>query len=412
MATAGEIGLAAVVGWTLGAPHRGRITFRRAAGYEPVPHRMAPGEPLDAWWAAEWHLIQQRRPGQLWRTYRDHWESLVAESAFANEQWQREPPSIGPWGNPYATGSEAFARAIFWGAVAEDPINAYRWAARDGLCDHDAPGSFLPAVLAAWIASRTLDFDLLRDFEELAQEDDEARSIADMVTAAVTVGGPEKAHATIREQIPGVRAEDARLTYGSVIAAITAGRGDFSRSVLAAVAMGGAASHATAVTAAILASAGRGPSAEWTKPLGHEYVATIALRNLDPPATLNEMAARLDIVELPALGPNTPDDLMDLAPFAHGGCEPGYVWYWRDESGQIREQPPHTLRLGPGRFWARLRPSTVPHRLHLEGASAVAPEWQRGVPADIEVVVAGADAVIAAFDEEGHVIPLMSLPPS
>lgn len=412
MATAGEISLAAVVGWTLGAPHRGRTRYRRVAGYEPVPHRMAPGEPLDAWWAAEWHLIQQRRPGQLWRTYRDHWESLVAESAFAHEQWHREPPSIGPWGNPYAGGSEAFGRAIFWGAVADDPINAYRWAARDGLCDHNAPGAFLPAVLAAWIASRSLDFDLLRDFESLAQEESEAHAMADMVTTAVALGGPEKAYARLREQFPGVREEDARLTYGAVIAGVTAGRGDFARSVLASVAMGGAASHATAVTAAILASAGRGPTAEWTKPLGHEYVATIALKDVDPPATLSEMSARLDRIALPALGPNRQDDLQDLVPFAHGGCEPGYVWYWRDENGRIHEQPPHTLRLPPGRYSGRLRPSALPHRLHLEGAHAVAPEWKEGIPSDLEVVVTEPEAVVAAFDEEGRVIPLMSLPPT
>ena len=41
--------LGAIVGVTLGMPHKGRASIKAVDGYRPVPSRMASDEGLDAW---------------------------------------------------------------------------------------------------------------------------------------------------------------------------------------------------------------------------------------------------------------------------------------------------------------------------------------------------------------------------
>lgn len=418
--TAGDIGMAAIVGWTLGAPHVGRTSFRRLTGYEPVPHQMSPGAPLDAWWAIEWHLQQGRDIGELVSTYLQHWESLERETAIARFNWENGHSNVGSWCNPWADGSEAFARTILYGVIGGgDPATAGGWAMMDAQCDHGADGMLPPFICARWIASSSLEMPQLENNAEFEE-------IADSVINTLRSGGPEQVHEKIIERAVGRGVQSAIRSFAWIVAGVVAGQGDFSKSVLTTASFGGASNHTTAVTAAILAAAGRGPTNEWKKPLGNTYVATTCLASIEPPKSLEEMRLRLNAMpNLPPPRVSTPDmqqptSLVDASarPFVTPSHAESALWWWVRADGTTTSMLPRTVDADAQTLTAQFRCAPGSYRLVAEGAVVTLEGLDRDMTFEsgdfFEVSVAphAQPTALVVLDHEGRVVPLESIPPT
>ncbi|MBX3096675.1 MAG: hypothetical protein KF812_07420 [Fimbriimonadaceae bacterium] len=419
-ATAGDIGLAAVVGWTLGSPHVGRATYRRLNGYEPVPHQMAPSAALDAWWALEWHLQQGREVGDLVATYLQHWESLERETAIARHNWEGGHSNVGSWCNPWADGSEALARTIIYGAIGQrDPALAGGWAMMDAQCDHGADGMIPPFICARWIASRSLtmpDLENNAEFEE----------ISDVVINSLRAGGPEAAHREVLSRTRDLNPQSALRSFAWIVAGVFFGDGDFSKSILTTASLGGATHHATAVTAAILAAAGSLPSAEWTKPLGNAYVATTVLTAIEPPKSFEDFKHRLNAIPvLPAPRIATPDmdrptsiEDSSVRPFVTPSHAESALWFWMDETGQTVTGSPHILEESQVKLTGLFRCPPGSYQLAADGAEVGLQGLKENncfeTIGEIEVTVMPhrGNAALVFLDREGRVVPVESIPPT
>lgn len=288
----------AVAGFAAGAPLKGKSGFTRIAFYDPIPVRMAPSEGLDAWWIWLGHLRAKRGRAALGPTLHAQWASVQPESAFglANLAMGLGPSLSGALRNPLAQGSGAFTRALFWGlAFHGQPDEAARWAFADASLDHAGDGAALPAC-AAWMAAAAQPgvspSELGKVFTRILPP---GSLFLKALPRVLEAGGHDEGPRELRQTLPGVLglADDthAALTMAFAFAGLLRHKGSFSGSLLAAAGCGGAADQAGCIAGCIGALLSGGVPAEYLAPLGREYVGSHALRGLESPAEISELAA-------------------------------------------------------------------------------------------------------------------------
>ncbi|MDI9641257.1 ADP-ribosylglycohydrolase family protein [Kamptonema cortianum] len=289
---------AALAGWTLGAPLQGRSEFTRLGGFQPIPLRMAPSEALDCWIVWANHVKRELPPEALALTAYDHFEFRSHESAFGQSNLRRglTSPVSGAFDNPLASGSEAIARALFWGLVFPgDPDSAAKFSYFDASIDHSGDGLRIPVSLAVAVSQA----EGIRDTGEFVSilldalpADSKLHKASRLISSSV--GNPEAPRELVNSLPKALGIEDrldAVLSACWILIGLLHGRGDAGKSMLLTAGCGGASSQTTTVTAALLTLSQGSIASEWTEPLGATYIASSALRHVTVPEKIDDFCS-------------------------------------------------------------------------------------------------------------------------
>jgi hypothetical protein len=294
-----------VIGATLGAARRGR-PYQAMKFYDPIPLRMAPTEAIDAWVVAARHLRQERPLAALSQSYERHWPTVSDETRFGLGAVQLgfSSPLSGRLFNPLTNGSNAFLRAAFWGLIHYGhPDAACEWAYMDAAMDHAGDGAWLPVAFARMVAAARPGLPataLLRAaLDVLPPDSDFLRAAPLILEHAGKSNGLSDLALRIPRELSRKDGLDAALTMTWIVAALLREK-SFGPRVASAGSFGGAADQSAGcvgIVAALLE--GQAPR-DWRQPLGDPYVASYALRGLDLPETIDELAdlllkARLEL---------------------------------------------------------------------------------------------------------------------
>lgn len=281
---------AGLAGYTLGAPRQGRFEFKRCVGYDPIPGRMAPAEPLEIWMAWARHL-ELGRPPQTLNLSLDQFVNLNdQESAFGQIHVKNglSSPLAGALENPVKNGSSAIARAAFWGlAFHGNPNRAAEYAYYDASLDHAEEGVWVPVAIAATIACA----DSSRSFADLANIYLNFLPSASNVNRAVSsVSQMAKSNERAREfRLKSKEIlQEADILHAAhsgahFLLSLFAAHQNYSQGLLTAVSLGGATAHVGATIAMITALQTESFAKEWFEPLGETFVSSYCLRQISAP---------------------------------------------------------------------------------------------------------------------------------
>lgn len=281
---------AGLAGYTLGAPRQGRSEFKRCVGYDPIPGRMAPAEPLEIWMAWARHL-ELGRPPQTLNLSLDQFVNLNdQESAFGQLHVKNglSSPLAGALENPVRNGSSAIARAAFWGlAFHGNPNRASEYAYYDASLDHAEEGVWIPVAVAATISCA----DSSRSFADLANIFLNFLPAASKVNRAVTSvsqmaksnEGAREFRLKSKEILQEADILHAAHSGAHFLLSLLAAHQNSSQGLLTAVSLGGATAHVGATIAIITALQSESFAKEWFEPLGNTYVSSYCLRQISAP---------------------------------------------------------------------------------------------------------------------------------
>lgn len=289
--------LAALAGWTLGSPRNGRSEYVRMTGYNPIPARMDPSHALDAWLVWAKHLEAGRPPELLHLTVDDHLRLSVEESKFGatNLRLGFGSPFSGSFANPRPRGSEAVLRSVFWGlAWHGNADKAARYAYFDASLDHAGEGVYVPVALAAAVATATPSTSVSEVVDAFLKVLPESswlhRAVPSLRGSVGNPEGPREFARRAQTLLETNDLQDAALTGAFTLLGLLHGNGDPGKSMLVTAGCGGSASQSTASVAVITTLLNGDLAPEWLDPLGTDYLSTFALRQVDPPATVQAWA--------------------------------------------------------------------------------------------------------------------------
>ncbi|MBS1721379.1 MAG: ADP-ribosylglycohydrolase family protein [Armatimonadetes bacterium] len=296
----------ALAGATLGSPLHGKSGPTKLSFYQPVPNRMAPTPELDLWWAFLDSFSEDANPSSLSGVLSEHSLYRDGSLAFAAANIARGlvAPASGSFENPLA--SDATARPLLWGVLFPGrPKIARMWAQFDASLDHSQDGVHVPSALAAALASANegcTALDLVRAITDSLSADSLGHRAVSLALKCAGEPDPvQKLLARAPESLPGVDQLSATSALAQVVLGLAVGR-DFGSAVLTACSAGGAARSVGLATGAIAGVVHQVPE-EWRDPLGTDYVAGHGLRDLSPPATIEEFAEALLKKVVPAPAP-------------------------------------------------------------------------------------------------------------
>lgn len=291
MADVARGALGAILGGTLGAPHRGRKAWRRLRFFEPIPSRMSPHHTLDAWLPAAKHLKERGKPELYAKRLIAHWHSSEEGSRFglANVRAGLTAPLSGSIRNPLPFGSEAFGRAAFWGlAFHGSPDEAAKWAMWDASIDHEGRGADLPAAIAWMIASPEPATRSLPG--ALAIADDAVNPAIEALLAKIE--SPDDAYRAMETHLKDFDTLDAARTFCHIALGALCGE-SFEDACCLAVSCGGATDQAGVALGAWAGARMEIPS-EWRAVASEDYVGSHSLRHMPSPETIEEWTRWLE----------------------------------------------------------------------------------------------------------------------
>ncbi|MCH7903017.1 MAG: ADP-ribosylglycohydrolase family protein [Armatimonadetes bacterium] len=283
----------ALVGATLGAPHKGGSKLRKLSFYEPIPARMAQSEALEAWLVWSQHIRSEKSAQTVSQSLLANWNYPVDESAFGLSNAARglSSPISGSFANPLPTGSQAIGRAIYWGiAFHGDPNAATEYAYYDASIDHAGDGVWSAVALARMMASAAPGVqltDLVRVATDcLPKESRILEALPMLMQSLSNPDGVTVVRETLASSIGVTDDLDASLTFSWILLGLLNGKGDFEPSVLTTAGCCGASGQSGLACGAISAALSGSVPEPWLKPLGANFVAGHGIGNVDPPATI------------------------------------------------------------------------------------------------------------------------------
>ncbi len=321
---------AAIAGWTLGAPRRGRPEFSRLSGWDPIPSRMVAAAPIDAW--IVWNAARSRgvRSERLGSFLHEHLSLTEEENAYAvrNLALGFDTPLSGAFDQPLGDGSEALLRAVYWGLVFPDqPDKAAKWAMADASITHHKEGAWM-AVFFAVLASLSQPG---RTFGEVLKPALSVVPMESLLHKAIpillpSVGNPE-APREIRRSLPEtlrlVDPHHAVLTTSWALLGLMHGGAVPGPSMLIAAGCGASSGHSAGLAAVIGTLMIGTLDQEWVGPLGGDYIATHGLRGVEPPKAIMDFAlAVADSAEKTGVSATEPEvpptPVVDIMPETSG----------------------------------------------------------------------------------------------
>jgi len=284
----------ALIGATLGAPLRGAIVWRRMTFYQPIPTRMAQSDSLDAWLLAARHVREGLSPERVSDVLAQRFSSATSPpvARFQLSAGLRAPIA-GAFRNCDAENSEAFGRALVWGALFPgDPARARAFAWYDAASDHAGDGVSCPVasamLLASLLGGQSIENALRIAFEALPREGRGRKLIEWVLDAKERSTSASDFHKQLPGRIGTSDPQHALLSFGWILCGLLLSDGTFDDALCTAVGCGGAADQVGAVVGALAAARLAEVPDDWRRPLGQEYVAGHALLGLEPPATIEE----------------------------------------------------------------------------------------------------------------------------
>lgn len=288
-----QAALAAVAGWTLGSPMLGKGLYQRLRGYEPIPRQMAASDALDAWVVFASHLQREEPAHQVSKSLTKSWRPSAddGQHALASLALGFSSPVSGWLDNPLGYGPAAVTRALFWGlALHGDADSAAKYAFYDSSTDHHGEGVWIPAAIAAAVAS-TKPGDQITNIiraigAALPPESMLMKAVPTIVASHGNPEGPNEVRTRLATEL-GISDQDhAVLAACYALLGIVHSDQDPGKAMLVAAGCGGPAQHAAAVAGCLATLASGSIAGEWLEPLGKKFVSAHSLRKLDPPSSL------------------------------------------------------------------------------------------------------------------------------
>ncbi len=298
--------LAAIAGFTLGAPRVGTRNFVRLGGYEPIPQRMAPSAILDSWlvWAQKSTGVPAHQIDIL---LLEHLPDHTEETAFglANLRQGFGSPLSGSLENPLGNGPRALLRSAYWGlAFGGDPDSAVRYASYDAGIDHADDGIWTATALAGALATNPESAPAFWDeVSSRLPESSQMHALGPvLLQKSASPEGVQEFTGQFDRQFPEIDPRGAVATLARALLAVLSASDAWSAIRLAGGS--GGSSDISAALAGLIGARLYGPlSDEHLDPLGTTYIASHCLR-LDPPATIAEFVKRICIPLEPTGGPD------------------------------------------------------------------------------------------------------------
>jgi hypothetical protein len=289
--------LGALVGATLGLPHRERRTYSPVNFFEPIPRKMSAHPVFEFWIAYKTLLASGVHPENLGAHISFSADFLPIESSFGLRNLKRGlyAPAAGAIDNPFSHLRGSMARAAVWGCLSETLEEACERAFFDASWDRAGERVWSAVGAAAMVWAATPDTpvsDLLDLLTSVLPAGHSAIAPIERARILVSQAKPlEEIYAAIMK---GRRAEErAELGLSLVLLAVglLVGQREFGLTMRSLASMGKDADETCTVAALILGGMGQGPDEEWLSPLGTDFIMGMHLQDTGAPATIEEFAS-------------------------------------------------------------------------------------------------------------------------
>ncbi len=284
------------MGAALVAPRSGREGFAKPTFYEPIPSRMAGTESLDGWLVWSRHFRAGRPAVSLTQTLLNHFQSTTLEQGFGQINVHRglSAPMSGCFGNPFASGSSAIGRSLYWGLVfPDDPERAGHFAFYDASIHHGGEG-VEAAVALARLTSMAAPGAMLPDLIRVATDILPASSaLLGVLPVALESVAKRDGVRQAWLDLQGRDLTSGSMTFLVTLMAILNSDGKIDEALRIAAGCGGASDQATLGTGLIAGLLAGTTNPEWQQPLGDQYVSGFSLRGIDPPTSITNFIATI-----------------------------------------------------------------------------------------------------------------------
>lgn len=293
------------IGGTLGMPYEGSVIRPNIKFYSPLPRHPAANDDLDlqlVWLRALENYRTELDHNHLAKSFLEcvdcHWDEYGV--ALRNLCDGIPPVASGTHNNFFTCGLGAAIRSEIWAAVfAGNPAAAAQYAMLDSTLDHASEGVYAEVFNAA-LESSILGGSSLEQAMQLAKtflpEDSRLKQLYDQLDILWQQSGDfEVLYNFIINNYHSYNFTDAVMNGGFVYSALTAGGGDFEKSVLLAVNCAQDADCNAATTGAVIgALIGRKQIPQrWKEVLDNKIVVGDYIKCDRLPETVDELTSRI-----------------------------------------------------------------------------------------------------------------------
>jgi len=287
------------IGGTLGMPHEGKFGPLDLTYYDPVPKGALPNDDLDL--QVLW-LEVLRRHGvytnriELSRGWSEHTDFPWDEYGVAMANFARGifPPASGHHLNFFGDCMGSPIRSEIWAALAPgDPELACRLAYEDAIQDHDGEGIwgelFFAAIESAAFVLSDRDRLIEIGLSVIPPKCRVAGAVRTAVAGFRSTGDWRKTRELILQKYLHPNFTDAPQNVAFTILGWLAGK-DFGDAICIAVNCGQDTDCTGATLGSILGIINPDCiSEEWKKPVSRDLVLSSAMKNMNPPKTIDEL---------------------------------------------------------------------------------------------------------------------------
>jgi len=291
--------LGKAIGGTLGQPHEGKPGPLSLTFYDPVPMGVIPNDDLDL--QLVWlELVRRYGPGinriHLAGGWLEHVDFPWDEYGFALANLARGifPPASGHHRNFCGDCMGAPIRSEIWAALAPgDPSLACRLAYEDAIVDHDGEGIwgelFLAAVESAAFVVNDRDRLLNIGLSVIPSGCRIAQAVRSTITWYACTNDRQEVRENILDKFGHENFTDAPQNIAFIVLGWLAGR-DFADAICTAVNCGLDTDCTGASLGSILGIIDpEGIPGRWKEPISDRVVVSAGIKNLNPPATIDEL---------------------------------------------------------------------------------------------------------------------------
>lgn len=304
--------LGKAIGGTLGMPYEGRAGPHGLTFYDPLPGKMVPNDDLDLQVVWMHHLLGAGVGEDLSELLAGAWEKHVRfpwdeyACCLRNRAYGLAGPQLGAFDNWFAECMGAAIRSEVWACLAPgDPARAAGLAWGDAVCDHAGDGVWAEVFLAALESAAFLEkdrerlLDLALDFlpstSRVKQAVEDTRrwwseALGAKLTRTRSPAAWLKVRLQILEKYGTGNFTDVAANLAFMVLGWLDGEGDFGRSLCTTTNCGLDADCTAASLGALLGILE--PSVipqRWKAPIGEAIALSPDIRNVVPPADLDEL---------------------------------------------------------------------------------------------------------------------------
>lgn len=286
------------IGGTLGMPYEGVRETLNLTFYNPVPTQMIANDDMDAQVIYAVLLDAMRKPRVDRHVLSAAWQHIgMSPDEYGickrNFELGLVPPATGAYDNPFARGMGAAIRTEIWACLAPgQPDLAAAYAYEDACMDHAGEGIhaavFIAALQSMAFVEQDADVILDRAMQFIPSDSELHAAIADVRRWWAASGDWAAVQRRLAERYLTDNFTDVVINLGYIVLGWLAGRGDFGRSICAAVNAGQDTDCTGATLGALLGIMDPdGIGERWLAPIGRDLVLSDSVRGVSHPPTID-----------------------------------------------------------------------------------------------------------------------------